>query len=97
MAYALKHGGLNRLVQFATRVWGCEMDFENPEATALEGIAAYKNFIRSMDLPTTIGEIGGKPEDAPRLAQNMFHEAPKHGSFIELTPEIAEEIYRMAM
>lgn len=97
MAYALKHGGLNRLVQFATRVWGCEMDFENPENTALEGIAAYKNFIRSMDLPTTIREIGGKPEDAPRLAQNMFHEAPKHGSFIELTPEIAEEIYRMAM
>ena len=97
MMYALKHDGLDRLVQFATRIWGCQMDFENPEATAIEGIHAYTNFIKSMNLPTTIGEIGGKPEDAPQLAEGMFFEAPNHGNFIKLTKEIAEEIYRMAM
>lgn len=90
-------GGLDRLVQFAVRVWGCQMDYENPRATALEGIDCYTRFIKSMNLPTTIGEIGGKPEDAPKLAEGMFFEAPNHGNFLKLTPEIAEEIYRMAM
>jgi alcohol dehydrogenase class IV len=73
------------------------MNFENPEATAREGIAAFKSFVKELGMPTAIGEIGGKPEDAPKLANDMFFEAPNHGSYVKLTPEIAEEIYRMAM
>ncbi|WNX86404.1 iron-containing alcohol dehydrogenase [Agathobaculum sp. NTUH-O15-33] len=97
MNYAMKHEGVDRFVQFATRVFGCQMNFEDPETTALEGIAAFQNFVKSIGMPTTIGEIGGKPEDAPKLAAGMFHEAPNHGHFVKLTPEIAEEIYRSAM
>ena len=97
MNYAMKHEGVDRFVQFATRVFGCQMNFEDPETTALEGIAAFQNFVKSIGMPTTIGDIGGKPEDAPKLAAGMFHEAPNHGHFVKLTPEIAEEIYRSAM
>jgi alcohol dehydrogenase YqhD (iron-dependent ADH family) len=96
MTYALKQG-TDRHVQFATRVWGCQMNFEDPETTAKEGITAFKNFVKELGMPTTIGEIGGKPEDAPKLAQDMFFEAPNHGNYVKLTPKIAEEIYRMAM
>jgi alcohol dehydrogenase YqhD (iron-dependent ADH family) len=99
MTYVLDHKVEDnyRFVQFATRIWGCQMNHEDTETTAREGIEAFKSFVKELGMPTTIGEIGGKPEDAPKLAQDMFFEAPNHGNFIKLTLEIAEEIYRMAM
>ena len=98
MRYALKVKGPEKFVKFATRIWGFQNDFEHPEITANLGIDAFQSFMKDvLKLPTTIGEIGGKPEDAPALAANMFVGAPNHGSFVKLTPEIAEEIYRSAM
>lgn len=98
MRYALKVKGPEKFVKYATRVWGCQNDFEHPEITANEGIDAFQRFVKEdLGMPTTISEIGGKPEDAPKLAANMFYGAPNHGSFVKLTPAIAEEIYRMAM
>ncbi len=38
MEYVLPHDPV-RLAQFAVRVFGCEMDFAHPEATARQGIA----------------------------------------------------------
>ena len=35
--YVMKHNVM-RFAQVAVRVWGCQMKFENPEDTALEGI-----------------------------------------------------------
>ncbi|MCG8483585.1 MAG: iron-containing alcohol dehydrogenase [Clostridia bacterium] len=96
MTYAMKQD-VNRFVQFAVRIWGCQMNFEDPEVTAREGIAAFKEFVKSIGMPTTITEIGGKKEDIPMLVENMFHESPNHGSFIKLTKEITAEIYRMAL
>ena len=43
----------------------------------------------------TIPEI--KEEDIPKMVENMFYEAPNHGNFVKLTPEIAAEIYKMAL
>lgn len=97
MRYAMKHVGPDRFAQFATRVWGCQMNFESPETTALEGIAAFETFMKEIGMPTSIREIGGKEEDIPALAANMFHGAPNHGNFVKLTPAITEEIYRMAL
>ncbi|MBQ4275657.1 MAG: iron-containing alcohol dehydrogenase, partial [Lachnospiraceae bacterium] len=37
--YVYKHD-VTRFAKVAVRVWGCEMDYENPERTALEGIDA---------------------------------------------------------
>jgi len=96
MTYAMKEG-LDRFVEFAVRVWGCQMNFEDPEVTAKEGIAAYKEFVKSIGMPTTITEIGGKEGDIPMLVENMFYGAPNHGNFLKLTKESAAEIYRLAL
>ena len=96
MTYAMKEG-LDRFVEFAVRVLGCQMNFEDPEVTAKEGIAAYKEFVKSIGMPTTITEIGGKEEDIPTLVENMFYGAPNHGNFLKLTKESAAEIYRLAL
>ncbi|MGL6201812.1 MAG: iron-containing alcohol dehydrogenase [Lachnospiraceae bacterium] len=96
MTYVMKLD-VNRFAQFAVRVWGCQMNFEDPEVTAKEGIAAYTEFIKLIGMPTSIREIGGKEEDIPTLAKNMFHESPNHGSFLKLTEETAKDIYRLAL
>jgi alcohol dehydrogenase YqhD (iron-dependent ADH family) len=96
MRYVYKDDPL-RFVQFAVRVWGCQMNFENPEATALEGIEAFQSFVKSIGMPTTISEIGGKEEDIPALAKSMFHNSPNHGSFLKLNEDIVKQIYRLAL
>ena len=96
MRYAYKNDVL-RFAQFANRVFGVQMNFENPEETVLTGIERYEEWIKSMHLPTTISEIGGKEEDIPAMVDDMFNGAPNHGNFVKLTREIAAEIYKMAL
>lgn len=97
MEYAMKVNGPEQFVKYATRIWGCQNNFEQPEVTAREGIQAFRDFMTEIDMPATISELGGKPEDIPSMVENMFFGAPNHGSFVKLTPEIAAEIYSMAM
>lgn len=37
--------------QIAVRVWGCQMDFNDPENTAKEGIEALRSFLISIGMP----------------------------------------------
>ena len=97
MEYAIKAKGPEKFVKFATRVFGCQNDFENPEVTAMEGVKMLRAFFDELGMPNSISSIGGKPEDIPGMVENMFYGAPNHGNFIKLTPEIAAEIYAMAM
>ena len=96
MKYCYKKD-IMRFAQFAVRVFGCEMNFENPEETALNGIDKYEEWIKFMDMPTTITEIGGKEEDIPAMVDDMFNGAPNHGSFLKITKEDAAAIYKMAL
>ena len=97
MEYAMKANGPELFVKFAPRVFGCQNDFEHPEVTAMEGIHRVREFMNELNMPSTISELGGKEEDIPVMVENMFHGAPNHGNFVKLTPEIAAEIYRMAL
>lgn len=62
MKYVMKHDVM-RFAQFATRVWGCKMDFSDPEKTAKDGIAAFRSFLDSIGMPATLAEVGGKEEE----------------------------------
>lgn len=88
---------INRSAQFAVRVWGCEMNFDDTSETAKEGIAKFTAFMKEIGMPTTITEVGAKEEDIPALAKNMFHGAPNHGNFLKLTMENTMEIYKLAL
>jgi alcohol dehydrogenase YqhD (iron-dependent ADH family) len=48
---------LNRFVQFAVRVWDVDQRFDDPERTALEGIARMESFFVSLGLPVRLNEI----------------------------------------
>lgn len=97
MTYVMKHDVM-RFAQFAVRVWGCKMDFSNPEKTALEGIAAFRSFLKSIGMPSKMEELGGKAEDIPALVKNFgLPEGGTTGGFVHLSSSDIAEIYRLAL
>ena len=97
MKFVMKHDVM-RFAQMAVRIWGCKMDFSNPEKTACEGIQAFRNFLNSIGMPSTLAEVGGKAEDIPTLVKNFgLAEGAKTGGFVNLSSEDIAEIYKLAL
>lgn len=97
MKYVMKHD-VNRFAQIAVRVWGCHMDFANPENTAMEGIRRLEKFWKSLGLPLTFKELGAKEEDIPYMVKKIGLKEGEHiGSFVPLYNEDIEKIYRLAL
>ncbi len=97
MAYVMKHD-INRFAQIAVRVWGCHMNFANPEETAREGIEKFKQFLKSIGMPTTFKELGAKEEDIPLMVEKLgLGENGTIGSFVRLNSKDVENIYRLAL
>ena len=96
MTYVMKHD-VNRFAQLAVRLWGCHMNFANPEETAKEGIERLKQFLHSIGVPISFAELGAKEEDIPKLVEKMgLGEAGTIGSFVPLTSKDVDAIYRLA-
>lgn len=97
MTFVMKHD-INRFAQFASRVWGCDTDFSDMGKTAAEGIARFREFLKSIGMPVTMGELGAKEEDIPYLAAHIgLGEERSLGSFVKLTTKDIEKIYRLAL
>ena len=96
MEYNMNHDVM-RFAQVASRVWGCPMDFQHPEVTAKAGIAAFRAFLKSIGMPQTLGELGGKEEDIPYLAHTAAYGNGNDGTlggFVILREEDMANIYR---
>ena len=96
MKYVMNHD-IMRFAQFAVRVWGCEMDFQNPEKTALQGIERYEQFMTSIGMPIRFSQLGAKAEDIPTLVKTMGLGTRTQGSFVKLTEEDIRKIYELAV
>ena len=99
MRYNLKYD-IMRFAQVATRVWGCSMDPNNPEKTALEGINAFKSFLMSIGMPKNFEELGAREEDIEKLAHMACYGDVNTGTiygFATLNEEDVQNIYRMML
>lgn len=97
MKFTLKQD-IMRYAQLAVRVWGCDMDYRNPEKTALEGIDRLEKFFRLIGLPTTMEELGARAEDIPFMAGKVKLGANgRLGSFVPLSVKDIEQIFNLAM
>lgn len=97
--YNLQHD-VNRFAQVAVRVWGCQMDFNNPESTAKQGIEALRRFLISIGMPKNFAEIGAKESDIGELAHIACHGDVKTGElggFVSLNQQDVENIYRLML
>lgn len=97
MKYVMQHD-VNRFAQFAVRVWDCDMNFANPEITALEGIRRFQAFLISIGMPKNFGEINADEKDIPFMAQHLgLTDDKKLGGFMRLGTKDVEAIYRLAL
>ncbi|MBR5649407.1 iron-containing alcohol dehydrogenase [Pseudobutyrivibrio sp.] len=95
--YEMSHNVM-RFAQVAVRVWGCQMDFEHPEVTALAGINALQKFLISIGMPSNFEELGAKEEDIPKLVNVLCRGDGRDGTiegFIKLNEEDCTKIYKM--
>lgn len=95
MKYNMHHDVM-RFAQLATRVFGCQMDFQQPERTAEEGIARFEAFLKSIGMPTRFKELGAKKEDIPTLLDMLKIDQRSIGFFVRLNKEDARKIYELA-
>lgn len=97
--YTLAHDVM-RFAQMAVRVWGCQMDFANPENTAKQGIEALRAFLRSIGMPGNFAELGAKEEDIPQMAYTCVSGDVNTGTisgFTTLNQQDVENIYRLML
>lgn len=88
-----------RFAQFAVRVYGCSMDFEHPECTALAGVEAHEAFLREIGMPVTLRELGARAEDIPALAAKTKKtnlETMTTGGAFPMTTQDIEAILHLA-
>ena len=96
MEFVYQHNVL-RFAQAAVRVWGCQMDFENPENTAREGIKRFRRFLHEIGMPLTFAELGAKEEDIPVLVEKFGIGDGRTGGFVKLSAKDIENIYKIAV
>jgi alcohol dehydrogenase YqhD (iron-dependent ADH family) len=88
---------VDKFAQMATRVWGLELDQENPEKTALEGIEVMKDYFKSIGMPVSMKEIGIDQKDYELLVNTTTNDG-KDGivSYDVLSKEDILNIYKLA-
>jgi alcohol dehydrogenase YqhD (iron-dependent ADH family) len=100
MEFVMNHDVM-RFAQMAVRVFGIDMNFQNPEETAQKGIRAYRKFMHDIGMPVNIEELGAKEQDIPVLAEKFeetrIGDNKTTGGFVKLTKDDAVEIYRLAL
>lgn len=89
---------IKRFAHYGKKVW--EIEREDEEEAALASIEQTEAFFRSLEMPTSIGQlhIGVQPDEVlRRLADNATKkDTIKLGSFKPLTAQDAYEIYKSA-
>lgn len=96
MEFVMSHNPM-RFAQMANRVFGVQMNFENPEDTATKGIYAFRSFLKSIGMPINFEELGAKEEDIPVLVEKFGLDGDERtGGFVKLSSQDVASIYRLA-
>ena len=99
MTYNMNHD-VNRFAQLAVRVWGCQMDFANPENTAKAGIESLRRYLKSIGMPGNFAELGANEEDIESMAKAACYGDGRGGTignFVKLSKKDVESIYRLML
>ncbi|MCL0096394.1 iron-containing alcohol dehydrogenase [Thermodesulfovibrionales bacterium] len=69
MEYTLDENTLAKYADFAVKVWGVQGT--NKMEIAKEGISRTKDFLESLELPTSLREVGIKENELGKIAKNV--------------------------
>lgn len=62
--------GIDKFVRFAKNVWGIDTDSLSKTEAAEAGIEKLRNFIKELELPLTLRELGATEEMLPKIANS---------------------------
>lgn len=96
MSYCVEHSDAMRFAQMAARIFGCQMDFDDPRRTAREGVEAFRAFLRSIGMPLSFAELGADPNEIPRLVEMSNIGDGVTGGYVGLDRAAHREIYEIA-
>lgn len=91
-----------RFVQYAVNVWNCDLNFQNPEVTALEGIEKTEEFFESLGMPislkTLLEECGVQDLTEGQMREmaqkSTYGNKRKIGNFVVLSEDDMVQIYK---
>lgn len=95
MKYVYKQD-VNRFAQFANRVWDVEIDVNNLERTALEGIERTKTYFRKIGMPVSLTEANVPSDKFEEMASKGTENGPL-GNFVKLHKEDIVNIFNLAL
>jgi len=96
MKYVHQHD-VHRFVQFATMVLSAEMDFNEPEKTAMEGIYRLEAHFKRMGMATRLSEVNILEDAYEAMAdKGTDGDTRTIGNFMKLDKTALMEIFRLA-
>ena len=88
---------VDRFAQAAVEIWGCDMNWGDPKATAQEGIDRTRAWAKSMGLPTTLGEVGATAADIPAIVEHRKAKGFPLGYNVQIFEDDMAEILKLAL
>jgi alcohol dehydrogenase YqhD (iron-dependent ADH family) len=86
-----------RFAQWAARVWNVDLDYWNPEATALEGVRRLEGFFHSMGLGTRLADLKVGVDRLDEMARKCTDgDRRTIGNFVKLDSKAVRRIYELA-
>ena len=85
---------LKRFVQYAVNVWGVPQNADNPDSVALEGIRRTKAFFKSLNMPTSLKDIGADGSNCRNMARDCIALYGTLGQFVRLGED---DVYQILM
>jgi alcohol dehydrogenase YqhD (iron-dependent ADH family) len=97
MKYCYKHD-VPRFAQIASRVWGVDNAFMDPDRAARTGIERLEAFWSSLGLAVKLSSLGIGAERIGEMADKLSAKGTKSvGNFVKVGKTEAEAIYRLAL
>lgn len=91
------HHNVLRMAQFANRVMGVPLYFDDPLETAKQGIRRLRSFFAILQLPQNFAELGADPADISRMLDNLvYDEEGCIGRYFKLNRSACEAVYYLA-
>lgn len=86
----------NRFLQYASRVWNFDVDFENNTETVLKSIEVTESFFKSIGMPTSLKDANIPDDRIEEMAEKCTEKGPV-GNFKKLYKEDVLKILNMAL
>lgn len=85
-----------KVAQFAERVWNVEKR-KDLRMMTVEGVFAYKKFLKSIGLPTSFRELGIENPNIDKLVYKLHEDKGEFiGNYVQLDRRATREIYELA-